>query len=182
MCSTPSTPALPPDERATPSGFRGVVYRATHPDYEDLDRTIEFSKRYPGRFNPLGTGAVYVALERATAVAELKRRAEKLGRELKSFAPRALLTLDVALRQVLDLTDATVRAEWDITVDDLRTEYEYPRCHEVAEVARRDGYEAIRFPSATGEGVNLAVFYDQLHTGSYVVVRASEELDLGAIP
>ena len=142
---------------------------------------MEVSKRYPGRFNPLGHGAVYVALERATAVAELKRRAEKLGRQLKSFAPRALLTLDVALRHVLDLTHATVRAEWDITLDDLRTEFDYVRCHEVAEVARRDGYEAIRFPSATGEGVNLAVLCDQLHTGSYVVVRASEELDLDGL-
>jgi RES domain-containing protein len=97
---------LPSDERAERaalSGFRGVVYRATHPDYEDLDRTIEFSRRYPGRFNPLGTGAVYVALERATAIAELKRRAERLGRRLTSFTPRALLTLDVALRQVLDV-------------------------------------------------------------------------------
>lgn len=172
---------MPSEERPAPSGFRGVVYRATHPDYEDLDRTIEFSRRYPGRFNPLGAGAVYVALERATAVAELKRRAEKLGRPLKAFAPRAVLTLDVALHQVLDLTDATVRAEWDITLDDLRTEFDYVRCHEVAEVARRDGYEAIRFPSATGEGVNLAVFYDQLHTGSYLVVRASEELDLDGV-
>ena len=161
--------------------FRGVVYRATHPDYEDLDRTIEFSKQYPGRFNPPGTGAVYVALERATAVAELKRRAERLGRSMKSFAPRALLTLDVTLREVLDLTDASVRAEWDVTLDDLRTEYEYLRCHEVAHVARRDGYEAIRFPSATGEGENLAIFYDQLHTGSYVVVQASEELDLDSL-
>ena len=161
--------------------FRGVVYRATHPDYVDLDRTVEVSRRYPGRFNPPGTGAVYVALDRATAVAELKRRAEKLGRPLTSFAPRALLTLEVALHQALDLTDATVRAEWDITLDDLRTDFEYARCHEIAEVARRDGHEAIRFPSATGAGVNLAVFYDQLHTGSYVVVRASEVLDLGGV-
>jgi RES domain-containing protein len=169
---------LPSDERTASSVFRGAVYRATHPDYEDLDRTIEFSKRYPGRFSPLGYGAVYVALERTTAVAELRRRAEKLVRPLKSFAPRALLMLDVALAHVLDLTDATVRAEWDITLDDLRTDFDYERCHEVATVARRDGYEAIRFPSATGAGVNLAVFHDQLHTGSYVAVRGSEELDL----
>lgn len=161
--------------------FRGTVYRATHPDYEDLDHTIEIGKGHPGRFNPLGTGALYVALARETASTELKRRAEKLGRTLKSFAPRALFTLDVVLRQVLDLTDADVRAEWDITLDDLRTEHDYTRCHEVAQVARRDGYEAIRFPSATGDGANLAIFYDQRHTGSYVVLRSSEELDLDAL-
>ena len=123
---------------------------------------------------------MYVALERATAVAELKRRAERLGRPMKSFAPRALLTLDVALSEVLDLTDASVRAGWDVTLDDLRTDLEYERCHEVAAVARRDGLEAIRFPPATGSGVNLAVFYDQLYSGSYIVVRGSEEIDLDA--
>lgn len=163
------------------SAFRGAAYRVTHPDYEDIDHTIEVGKRYPGRFNPLGTGALYAALERETAVAELRRRAERLGRALKSFAPRALFTLDVALRQVLDLTDADVRSEWDISLDDLRTEYDYTRCHEVAHVARRDAYEAIRFPSATGDGVNLAIFYDQRHTGSYVVLRSSEAMDLDAL-
>lgn len=43
------------------------------------------------------------------------------------------------------------------------------------------GYEAIRFPSATGNGVNLAIFYDKLHTGSCVVLRSSEGLDLDAL-
>lgn len=71
------------------STFRGVVYRVTHPDYEDLDKTIEVGREHPGRFNPRGT-----------------------------------------------------------------------RCHEVALVARRDGYEATRFPSSTGCGVNLAILSD----------------------
>lgn len=161
--------------------FRGVVYRATHPDYEDLGRTAEVGKNHPGRFNPLGTGAVYVALERETAIAELRRRAERLGRPLGSFAPRAIFTLDVVLRQVLDLTDADVRTAWDLTLADLRTEDDYQRCHEVARVAQREGYEAIRYPSATGSGVNLAIFHDRLHAGSSVIVRASEMIDLGTL-
>lgn len=161
--------------------FRGVTYRVTHPDYEDLERTMEVGREYPGRFNPPGTGAVYVSLEPETAIEELRRRASRLGRTLAAFTPRAMFTLDVVLRQVLDLTDERVRAEWDLTIEDLRTEDGYTRCHEVATVARRDGYEAIRFPSATGRGVNLAIFLDQRHTGSYVELRHRKELDLDAL-
>ena len=163
------------------TAFRGVAYRVTHPDYDDLERTVTVSRDFPARFNPPGTGAVYVSLAPATAIAELKRRAARLGRPVSSLAPRAVLTLDVWLRQVLDLTDEKVRAEWDVTLDDLRAEWDYTRCHEVAAVARRDGYEAIRYPSATGRGVNLAIYYDQRHTGSYVEVRGKRELDLEAL-
>jgi RES domain-containing protein len=159
--------------------FRGVAYRVTHPDYEDLERTMEVGREHPGRFNPLGTGAIYVSLERETAVAELRRRAALLALPPAALAPRAVFTLEIVLRQVLDLTDESVRAEWDVTLADLRSD-DHARCHEVATVARRDGFAAIRFPSATGRGENLAVFHDQRHTGSYVELRRKEELDLGA--
>lgn len=72
--------------------FRGVAYRVTHPDYEDLDKTMGVGREHPGRFNPPGTGAVYVSLTPDTAIRELKRRAEWLGRPLTSFAPRAMFT------------------------------------------------------------------------------------------
>lgn len=47
---------------------------------------------------------------------------------------------------------------------------------EVGRAARRDGYEAIRYPSAAGAGENLAVFLDRLHPGSEV--RRFSKLDL----
>jgi RES domain-containing protein len=156
----------------------GPAYRVTHPDYRELDTTIEASRTFPGRFNPPGTGAVYVSLDPSTAIEELKRRAAKVKRSLAAFAPRTLFTLDAYLRSVLDLTDVGTRSEWDITLDDLRTENDYTRCHEVAAVARRERYEAIRFPSATGQGENLAVYYDQRLTGSYLVIRSEQLLDL----
>ena len=143
---------------------------------------MEVGRTHPSRFNPPGTGAIYVSLEPETAIAELKRRAALSRVPLTSLAPRAVFTLDVVLRQVLDLTDERVRAEWDVGLEDLRTEDDYTRCHEVAAVARRDGYEAVRYPSATGHGVNLAIFLDQRHTGSYVEVTRREELDLDALP
>jgi hypothetical protein len=104
-----------------------------------------------------------------------------------------MLTLAVRLRRVLDLTDAGVRAAWGLTVEDLASD-DYARCQEVATVAREDGYEAIRYPSAavvleqlaaggtavddTQAADNLAIFADRLHPGSDVRVVRSELLPL----
>ena len=96
-----------------------------------------------------------------------------------------MLTLAVRLRRVLDLTDATVRDAWGLTLDDLAAD-DYARCQEVALAARADGYEAIRYPSAAmredresgDSAVNLAIFADRLHPGSEVRVVRSDVLPL----
>ena len=125
---------------------------------------------------------LYVALAPETAVAELRRRAAQLGVPLAQLAPRAMLTLAVRLRRVLDLGDADVRAEWGLDEAALGAD-DHARCQEVALAAREDGYEAIRYPSAAhgpGEpsGDNLAIFADRLHPGSDVRVMRSEPLRL----
>ena len=124
---------------------------------------------------------MYVALSRPVALEELKRRAAKVGRPVTSFAPRVLFVLNVYLERVLDLTQARVRTDWDITLEDLRTDDVYDRCQEVALVARHEGYEAIRFPSATGHGENLAIFYDRIRVASYVLLVTEEPVDLERI-
>lgn len=76
----------------------------------------------------------------------------------------------------LDLTDARVRGEWGLD-DGTLAGGDLRPCQEVGRAARRAGYEAIRFPSATGHGVNLAIFLDRLHPGSGVQVVDSRPLD-----
>jgi hypothetical protein len=41
------------------------------------------------------------------------------------------------------------------------------------------GYEAIRFPSATGAGENLAIFLDRLAPGSYIRIIREQEVRPG---
>jgi RES domain-containing protein len=158
--------------------YAGPAYRQCHPDHTDLDETLRASRLFSFRFNPANEfGVLYVALERETAVAELQRRAQLSWTRVQVYAPRVMLTLDVGLGKVLDLTDPATRHEWDITPEELASD-DYGRCQEIARVARREGYEAIRYPSATGGGENLAIFYDRRHTGSYLVEKAREELPL----
>lgn len=122
-----------------------------------------------------------MALSRDVALQELKRRAAKVGLSVTSFAPRSLFVLDASLEKVLDLTHPRVRTDWDITLEDLRTDNVYDHCQGVALVARQEGYEAIRFPSATGRGENLAIFYDRMRGASYVSLVSEEAVDLAQI-
>ena len=110
-------------------------------------------------------------------MAELRRGAERLGIEPGDLRPRSLLTLDARLAQVLDLTDAAVRAAWGLERDLLSSD-DFTACQEVGRAARRAGYEAIRFPSATGSGTNLAVFLDRLHPGSEIELVGLRSVDL----
>ena len=107
---------------------------------------------------------------------ELIRRAEKTGIRLSDLAPRVLLTLRLRLGSVLDLTNVLTRRRWSISLDELRGE-DHEACNSVARKARRMGYEAILYPSATGAGENLAVLLDCLGPRSTVEIERRETLD-----
>jgi RES domain-containing protein len=162
-----------------PQGYVGAAFRQCHPDHTDFAATVRASLHREFRFNPAGEfGVLYVALSPSTARAELERQASRLGVPLSRMAPRLMLHLDVALERVLDLADAQVRAGWSLSLDELSSD-DYTRCHEIAREARAAGYEAIRYPSATGEGENLAIFFDRLSPASRVRIAHHEILPLG---
>lgn len=136
----------------------------------------------PGRFHVTGEfGALYLALEPETALKELARRASRAGIPVPQLMPRDLLTVELRLANVLDLTDPVVRAEWGLDANAVTSD-DMTACQEVAAAARRAGYEAIRYTSATGEGENLALFYDRLHPGSSAVVTERIEIDPESSP
>lgn len=157
--------------------FRGRAFRHAAPEHEEIGSALLLaSKRVGGRINPQGEfGALYLSLARDTVKRELRRKADRAGIPLGDLLPRILLTVDVELNRVLDLTRPAIRTEWGMDESDLAS-HEHDACQQVARAARRAGYEAIRFPSATGSGVNLAIFLDRLHPGSRIDVVDSEPL------
>lgn len=159
--------------------FRGNVFRQCRPNHTDFAATVRASTRHPYRFNPPGVGGLYVALSPQTARAELERQADRIGIPIAQFAPRVMLQIEAELQRVLDLTDPDVRAANGLSLEDLRSD-DYTRCQAVAREAKRKGYEAIRYPSATGVGENLAIFYDSLDPGSRVEITMHEILHLTA--
>jgi RES domain-containing protein len=154
--------------------FRGVVYRQCEVNYTDLDTTIEHNRRRGGRFSPPGEfGAIYVAVEQATALQELARHAALIGFTVDELLPRTMLRLRLHARHVLDLTDDAVCRTWGLDSSDM-TQTSRDVCWEIARAAHRAGYEAIRFRSATGHGECMAVFKDRLYPGSYLDIEDAE--------
>lgn len=160
--------------------FAGAVYRQTSPRYAEVtERTLLASFGTGGRFNPTGEfGALYVSLDPETPFRELRRQAEKSGLEVVDLLPRTLFAAHAKLRHVLDLACADVPAAYRISPRDLALD-DWSACQDVARCARLAGYEAIRFPSATGMGENMAIFLDRLSPGSYVRVLREDEVRPG---
>lgn len=158
--------------------FRVKAYRQCHPDHTDFSATIRASERYAFRFNPEGEfGVLYVALAPETARGELERQAQRLGIPVARLAPRLMLHIRVSLTRVLDLTDAATRRSHGLTLKNLSSD-DYTPCQAVAREARQSGYEAILYPSATGAGKNLAIFYDGIDSSSSVQIVGHEILPL----
>jgi len=83
-----STPAAEP--------FHGIVYRQCAPEHTDLATTLAYNHRHGGRFNPPGEfGAIYVTVERATALCELARQAVFLGFAVGELLPLVMLRLQL---------------------------------------------------------------------------------------
>jgi RES domain-containing protein len=75
---------------------------------------------------------------------------------------------------VLDLTDPEIISAW-MSPDALVAD-DWSGCQAVARSAREMGFEAIRYPSVTGAGENLAIFADRLSPSSYVRIVNEERL------
>ena len=140
-----------------PISFAGTTYHATIeanapatpadlPAY--LDHALAHTLATGGRFNPPGTfGALYLSLDAATPKAE-------------SDAPEVILELDARLSAVLDLQRPEALRKYGLTTDAVCGGDHGP-CQRAGSAIRDDGYEAVRYPSAVGDGINLAVFWDR---------------------
>lgn len=158
--------------------FGATTFRHVSPKHQELgESALAGSRRAGGRFNPTEEfGAIYLSLERETAIAELRRRAHRTGIELDELLPRVLLFVRADLQRVLDLTDSETRREWGLESGEISSDH-YRSCQEVGRAARRAGYEAILFPSAAREGGrNMAVFTDRLRPGSDLEITETRPL------
>lgn len=164
------------EDRQSPD-FAGIVYRQSLPRYAEItDHTLTASCRAGGRFNGANEfGALYVSLDPETPLRELHRAAARMGIAISALLPRTFFAAEARLGRVLDLTAAPTRVTWKLGAGELLSD-DWSACQEVARRARRRGYEAIRFPSASREGENLAIFVDRMGTDSFIRILREEEI------
>lgn len=131
-----------------------------------------------GRWGPTGGYSVlYLGRPPDSVVVEAYRHLveDVEGMTPDRVGPRRLLTVDVALTNILDLRVAANRSRLNLPDDALRSEPgDYARCQRIGRVAHQLGLHGIITPAATGLGETLAVFELHLSPEEQPVLRAEE--------
>jgi RES domain-containing protein len=140
------------------------VDEARHDFPTYLRQTLSGSQRQGGRFNPPGEfGALYTSTDEETAWVEVAARFEREG--IDGLPPdMGVLRLVVAAGRYADVTTEDGCAAWDVSraalADPEPDERDVESCWRLARAVRAVA-DAIRAPSARGEGANMPLFPDR---------------------
>jgi RES domain-containing protein len=142
--------------------FEGLVWRCVPRGSHPLH--VGFILLARGRWNRHDEyGCLYTSLSRDGALAEYAKELRGLGIESSADRPKDVVTLNVRVARVLDLTDAGRRERFGISLDTLTgdSEDDLESCRLVADMARLAGFDAILSPSAALAGArNLNLYID----------------------
>ncbi len=151
------------------------VVRHIAPGY--LPLSGEGARVHGGRWNPPDSFAVlYTSSDCATMVSALDRAAQRQGLRAVDLLPRDEVIYAVELQRVLDLTDPLSLERVGLDAS-LLAAVDWSRCQAIGDAAHYVGFEALRAPSATGNGQTLAIFLDRLLRGSVLDVSSVTPLE-----
>lgn len=140
------------------TAFTAIVYRATEPDKTDLEGAAQMSRAEPGRFNTANLAAVYASAAPETALAEFRKNHDP-------SAPYTMVSIDARVERLVDLCNAAVQRRLGVTEQDLKGE-DQTHTRGIALALSGIGCEAIRWPSAAGDGDSLVFFPDAFRPDS----------------
>lgn len=164
-----------------PTLWTGVAYRLIPAQFAGTALSSIGSFRRGGRYNPKETfEALYLADTPLTALQEINlvRVTDAAILSAKS-SPRLLLSVEVALSAVLDMTTAQTQSKLSTNLQELTGSWlvisasgqAAPTQTLGAAAYRQKNVEALRVPSAQDpSATNLVIFPDRLHQGSQVRV------------
>lgn len=148
--------------------FDGVVWR-----HMFNDNPPELANTRGARWNPPGLAAIYVSLERDTAVAEGQHAID-----LQPLRPRAarrvLYEMHLALGQVLRLTPDRL-SKVGLTMGHVR-DLDFEPCRRVAAEVAWLGWDGMLVPSARHSGLNVVVLLNEMRGSSSFERLSKQEL------
>lgn len=166
------------------------LYRFVAPKWSgDADRLSGLgAKQFGQRWNPVGLAAVYGAESAQLAFNEAVGRAERAGFLAIQLTPRLVFAYRVNLAAVLDLTLGSnrtrlrvskarmIQCHWTHARKKSRGKYHEQLTQAIGRAAAAAGFEAIRVPSAQGNGANLAIFPDFVRKNSKIATLNADAL------
>lgn len=161
-----------------PKELKRYVFRIHYEGAAPLDTSG--SKKRGGRWNRKNKyGCLYTCLDKEALKAELYKMCKKRGLEVKDLFLWAITTIEVEIKNYIDLTSPDIRKEFEIKLSDILSDKEEEQeiCRPVADEARALGCEAIISPSAAEpKGKNLNIYPDKFSRNSHVRIIKTEPL------
>jgi RES domain-containing protein len=156
-----------------PITWSGRVWRHTF-----ADNPPDKANGRGARWNPPGIDALYASLEREGALAEAEHQI--VMQPIRPRAKRSIHRLQLALANVLDLTDRALLRRLGIDDESLAT-IDFTACQRVGGAAAFLGHDGILVPSARHSGPNLVVFVSNQRPDAEIRRVDSEVIDPGLI-
>jgi len=137
--------------------FTGMVYRAHNPAWSFSPLSGDGAARHGGRFNPVGTPALYTSLTAITALSEYHQKFPNRPQ------PTTLCAYNVDCQDIVDLRDPNELKQHNIQVSDLSCAWEYqinkgitPASWVIATTLIKANIAGIVVPSFAEKGQNKA--------------------------
>lgn len=156
--------------------WSGVAHRHTSAGRDPLSGVG--ARLNGGRWNPRDLcSTVYLAQPLRACLAELDRLAEASGTTTTQLlrAPRALHTVEVKQAPLLDLRTENALGYVGLSLDDIRDD-DWTACQAVGHAAYFLEMAGVVAPSATGEGLVIALFETRI-APEQLLVAGSVRLD-----
>jgi RES domain-containing protein len=158
--------------------FKGRVWRHIPAGGQPLH--VGYILHAAGRWNRCNLyGCLYTSLSPEGAVAEYRKYLERAGVALELVRPRELVSLDVEVWPVFDLTDeasSPIPPSSHLLVGDSEEDLE--ECRALADYIRAQEYAGILAPSSALPGAkNLIIYIDGL-AGNIVVAEGPDRLPI----
>lgn len=159
--------------------FAGAVHRVVPAKAHPLH--LGFILHARGRWNREKLyGCLYTSLSADGALAERAKYLRSAGFRLEDAAAFELVSLEIQVEPVLDLTSPAVRRRLGVQLATLTGDApeDLDACRAVADLARQEGYNAILSPSAALQGaVNLNLYING-RADQYVLNEGTERISI----
>lgn len=152
------------------AAWSGQVWRHTF-----ADNPPDKANGRGARWNPPGTDALYVSLERYGALAEAEHQIAM--QPVRPRAKRTLHRMRLDLSNVLDVSDRSLLRNLGIHHESLGA-IDFTACQRVGGAAAFLHHDGIFVPSARHSGVNLVVFVSNQLPDAEIRTVESEVIDL----
>ena len=148
------------------------------------DRAMDGHQTYSRWGRPQGFPVLYLGRPEDSVVVEAYRHLVDPVENpelIDHLAPRALVTAEVNVTEILDLRSAKARMELGLTLSQMRSSTDdraaYASCQEVAAAAHQQGFHGLVAPAATEVGETLALFSARLPDHEIPVVISEAHWD-----